>query len=84
MIKFEFDDKGLRKLSESLEKFAKDVEKETIDAARRAAAGSRCPEHHKMPKVTVSNTRTGEFTITACCDKGVKAANDAVARTPRE
>jgi hypothetical protein len=68
-----WDQNAIRKLTE-------EAGKKATDLAERAVSGARCPEHHKAPKITGRNSRTGEFTIEACCEEGKKAAMDGISR----
>jgi hypothetical protein len=65
---------------DAIDRIAREAGKKAMDVARRAASGARCPDHRKASKITGVDQRTGEFTIEACCEKGKKAATDAIAR----
>lgn len=75
-MSFQFDTRTLDKLTER-------VTKSAMDATRNAAASSRCPDHHKGREIMITNTMTGDFAMTPCCDKVDWAARDAIARKLR-
>jgi len=75
-VTLKWDHRAIKKLTE-------EVSRKAMGAARFAATAVRCPVHGERVRSVERNPRTGDFTIEACCEVAVKAAEQAISRTLR-
>jgi hypothetical protein len=60
----------------------RDLARTAMGKVRQIAGTARCPVHNEPPNIGPLKPGGG-FTISACCDEGVKAAKTAIAKELR-